>query len=189
MYGSLSSSGVYWNVQWLSGGCSTIAKHIRSHSLAFSVLNNMHDTPSCWHQTTRILVSSTLFNWIQLNSIHHHWADFNTSTCVNVSTKNVWWKSHGAGCHCSAAACKPHTMSNSKCHMKWCKSHRHWTVEQWKRSMEGLITLFCLAVDGRVWVAKTSLPRELLPAWLHCADCEVWWRRDNSEGLFFRVSF
>ena len=52
-------------------------------------------------------------------------------------------------------------------------------------SVEWRITLPCLAVRwaslGLVDAGRT------LPAWLHCANCEVWWRGDNGMGLFFRV--
>ena len=29
--------------------------------------------------------------------------------------------------------------------------------------------------------------RRTLPAWIHSADCKVWWRRNNGLGMFFMV--
>ncbi len=38
-------------------------------------------------------------------------------------------------------------------------------------------------IQWQVWMECVN---RTLSAWLYCARCEVWWRRDNGMGLFFQ---
>ena len=60
--------------------------------------------------------------------------EFQTDSGSNVSTNTVHQELHEMGFHGRAAAHKPKiTMRNAKRRLEWCKTHRHWTLEQWKR--------------------------------------------------------
>ncbi len=97
-------------------------------------------------------------------------------TYTNISTQTVRRELHEMGFHDRAAPCKPHiTKNNAEHQMEWSKAHKHWTLEQWKPVLWSDQS----RSDGWVWVWRP------LPAWLHCADCKVCWRRDNGMGLFF----
>ncbi len=63
--------------------------------------------------------------------------------------------------------------------IEWSKAHRHWTLDQWKPVLWSDES----CVSGILGLANA---RRTLPVWLRCADCKVWWRRDNGMGLFFR---
>ncbi len=107
-------------------------------------------------------------------SAHSRAEDLHTYT--NISTQTVLQELHEMGFHDRAAPCKPHiTKNNAEHQMEWSKAHKHWTLEQWKPVLWSDQS----RSDGWVWVWRT------LPAWLHCADCKVCWRRDNGMGLFF----
>ncbi|CAI9606765.1 unnamed protein product, partial [Staurois parvus] len=59
--------------------------------------------------------------------------DFQTSCGLQIST-TVRRELHGMGFHGQAAASKPYiTKCNAKHRMQWCKTRRHWNLEQWRR--------------------------------------------------------
>ena len=91
------------------------------------------------------------------------------------------------GFHGRAAAHKPKiTMSNAKCWLEWCKACRHWTMEQWKGVLwsDGIKLHYLAVQQTNMGLADA---RRTLPAPMHSANCNVWWRRSNSQGLFFMV--
>ncbi|CAI9593047.1 unnamed protein product [Staurois parvus] len=59
--------------------------------------------------------------------------DLQTSCGLQISTTTVHSELHVMGFHGRAAASKPYiTKCNAKRQMQWCKSCRHWTLEQWR---------------------------------------------------------
>ena len=90
--------------------------------------------------------------------------EFQQASGSIVSMNTIRKEAHLLGFHGRAAAHKPLiTKSNRAARLMWCKAHRNWTVDQWKRvlwSDESRFTLY--RSDGRVWVWR--LPGErLLP--------------------------
>lgn len=96
--------------------------------------------------------------------------EIQTSTGINVSTKPVQWE-------VSMAELLHANLTSPSHQTERCEAHCHWAVEQWKHHA----SLFGRQVSlGLVDAGRT------LPAWLHCADCDVWWWRDNGLGLGFQ---
>lgn len=94
----------------------------------------------------------------------HILQEFQQASGSVVSMNTIRKEAHLLGFHGRAAAHKPLiTKSNRAARLMWCKAHRKWTVDQWKRvlwSDESRFTLY--RSDGRVWVWR--LPGErLLP--------------------------
>ncbi|GIY31257.1 transposable element Tc1 transposase [Caerostris darwini] len=90
--------------------------------------------------------------------------EFQQASGSIVSMNTIRKEAHLHGFHGRTAAHKPLiTKSNRAAQLMWCKAHRIWTVDQWKRilwSDESKFTLY--RSDGRVWVWR--LPGErLLP--------------------------
>ena len=103
-----------------------------------------------------------------------------------ISSRTVRRELHGMGFHGWTAASKPYiSKCNAKHRMQWCKAHRHWTLEQWRRILWSDESHFSIwQSDGQVWVLAVATRTVLV--WLHCAKCKVWWRGDYGVGLFFR---
>jgi hypothetical protein len=90
------------------------------------------------------------------------------------------------GFHGRAAAHKPKMiMHNAKRRPNWCKALDSGVVET--GSVGWWITLHCLAF--RRTNLGLSDARRMLPAPMHSANLNVWWRRNNRLGLFFMVRF
>ena len=95
--------------------------------------------------------------------------EFQSDSGSNVSTNTVHRELHEMGFHSGAATHKPKiTMRNAKRRLEWCKAHRHWTLEQWKRvlwSDESRVTIW--QSDGRIWVwqmpGERYLPKCTVP--------------------------
>ena len=83
--------------------------------------------------------------------------------------------------HGQVAACKPYINKHNAKRQMECVKHAAaglWSSEN----------VFCGVMNLAVWWTSLGLAnaRRMLPAWLHCANCKVWWRRDDAMGLFFR---
>ncbi|CAI9560127.1 unnamed protein product [Staurois parvus] len=71
--------------------------------------------------------------------------DLQTSCGLQISTTTVHRELHGMGFHGRAAASKPYiTKCNAERQMQWCKACRHWTLEQWRCSLENSTCLTAL---------------------------------------------
>ena len=69
----------------------------------------------------------------RLSSVATLATEFQTASGSNISTNTVRQELHEMGFLGRAAAHKPKiTMRIAKCRLEWCKTHRHWTLEQWK---------------------------------------------------------
>ena len=92
--------------------------------------------------------------------------DLQTSCGLQISSRTVRRKLHGF--HGRVAASKPYiTKCNAKRRMQWCKSHRHWTLEQWRRVLWSDASRFSIwQSDGRVWFSG-------LPGERYLSDCIV----------------
>uniref|UniRef100_A0AAZ3Q6D9 Transposase Tc1-like domain-containing protein n=1 Tax=Oncorhynchus tshawytscha TaxID=74940 RepID=A0AAZ3Q6D9_ONCTS len=80
--------------------------------------------------------------------------EFQTASGSNVNTRTVSWELYEMGFHDRAAAHKPKlTLRNAKHRLVWCKAHRHWTLEQWKRVLWNYESRFTIwQSDGLIWV-------------------------------------
>ncbi|GFT19534.1 uncharacterized protein TNCV_2534201 [Trichonephila clavipes] len=59
--------------------------------------------------------------------------EFQSSSGISVSSRNVRRELKNLGLHSRAAALKPNiTPQNAKHRLQWCRAHRHWTVDIWK---------------------------------------------------------
>ena len=78
--------------------------------------------------------------------------EFQQASGSIVSMNSIHKEAHLLGFYGRAAAHKPLiTKSNRAARLMWCKAHRNWTVDQWKRvlwSDESRFTLY--RSDGRV---------------------------------------
>ena len=88
--------------------------------------------------------------------------ELQTDSGSNFSTKTIHLELHEMGFHGQATAHKPKiTMDNPKRQLVWCKAHRNWTLEQWKR------VLWSDDSDGQIWVwqipGQRYLPECIVP--------------------------
>lgn len=80
-----------------------------------------------------------------------------------VSSWTLKGELHGMGFNGRAASFKPYvTKNNAKSQMQWCKAHRHWILEQWRRVLGS-----DKWSDG--WVLAVG--RRTILFWLHFAKC------------------
>ncbi|KAL6466679.1 hypothetical protein MHYP_G00244830 [Metynnis hypsauchen] len=94
--------------------------------------------------------------------------DLQTSCGLQISTSTVRRELHEMGFHGGAAASKPYTPKRiAERRMQWCKAHRHWTLEQWRRVLWSDQSRFSVwQSDERVWVCR-------LPEERYLSDCNV----------------
>lgn len=94
--------------------------------------------------------------------------EFQSSSDVSVSSRTVRRELNNLGFHGRAAAHKPNiTSQNAKHRLKWCRDHRHWTVDMWKTVLWSDESRFRIwQSDGRVWVWR-------MPAERFVSDCIV----------------
>ena len=70
----------------------------------------------------------------RLSSVTTLTTEFQTDSGSNIRINTVRREFYEKGFHGRAAAHKPKiTIRNVKHQLEWCKAHRHWTLEQWKR--------------------------------------------------------
>ena len=70
----------------------------------------------------------------RLSSVATLTTEFQTASGSNFSTRTVHRELHEIGFHGRATTHKSkNTMRNAQRWLEWCKAHRHWILEQWKR--------------------------------------------------------
>ena len=106
------------------------------------------------HKLTEQRVLKCIARTNCLSSVATLITEFQTASGSNVSTRHVRLELHEMGFHGQGAAHKPKiTMCNAKHRLEWCKVHRHWTLEQWKRILWSDKSRFTIwQSDGRIWV-------------------------------------
>ncbi|KAI4898858.1 hypothetical protein NFI96_004520 [Prochilodus magdalenae] len=105
-------------------------------------------------------------------------SELQTSCGLQISSRTVRRELHGMGLHGRAAASEPYiTKCNANYRMQWCKAHRHWTLEQWRRVLWSHQTCFSVwQSDGQVWVRR-------FPGEQYLYDCTVPSATFGGEGI------